>query len=324
MVPFASASNVRLVLLDGRDNGQSSLYSDAELKCIRSTDRTIQEEFIRSGVLEFATFLQWYIQHEDIPPVQVHHSSGERSGGINLVAWSAGNTLFIPFFAMADSIPEKVRDMIEPYLRSYIVFDVPFYAIGMPAPPSDKVYCPLRDPALSESERVVAFPAWLSGYYGKHAPVVRDALTATSLDTFPTPSEFWDGLQKHCDEHPSPTISRIPKYTLEKISSPEALVRSSLPVLLGFHPEIFAECTERMVFQEQNIYFPNVKIQVVGCMQSQGDHLLSAYTIKEMLLRRQAKGIAGRSIRVVPFDGANHLPHWDAPEPTVKFFVSVM
>ena len=122
MLPFASAHNVRLVLLNARDNGQSTLFTEAELSAIHSSDISIQRQFLRDTVCEYASFLKWYIYREDIPPIREDPVTGERMGGINLIAWSGGNAYFIPFFGMADVIPERVRDAIEPYLRSYVIF----------------------------------------------------------------------------------------------------------------------------------------------------------------------------------------------------------
>ena len=65
MIPFASSENVRLVLLNARDNGQSTLYTEAELASIHSTDFSTQEAFMQESIREFAAFLAWFVQQED-------------------------------------------------------------------------------------------------------------------------------------------------------------------------------------------------------------------------------------------------------------------
>ncbi|KAH8096633.1 hypothetical protein BXZ70DRAFT_327424 [Cristinia sonorae] len=330
MMPFAPTHNVRIVLLDARDNGQSTPYTDAELDEIHSIDIDIQRNFLRWSIREFATFLETFIREGTIPPIR-ETRTGERLGGISLIGWSGANGWFIPFFGMAETLPESTRSAINPYLRSYVIYDAPFYTIGMPPPPISEVYCPLRDPKLTEEERVSAFPAWVSGYYSNHSTTVRAALTATSLNILPSRHEFWEGIQRHCDTDLetsesllSPTLARIPKETLDEIASNEVLVRSTLPVVTGFHREIYAECTENLVFDEAwQTFFPNASINVVSCMKSQGDCLSTTYTFKEMVLKRQAKGLNGRKIDIVLFDEANHLPHWDDPERTVIMFAKM-
>ncbi|THH31900.1 hypothetical protein EUX98_g2263 [Antrodiella citrinella] len=267
LLPFAFANNVRLVLLDARDNGQSTLYTEAELKAIYSRDKAIETEFLRSGVIEFATFLAWFIEHEDVPAIKEDIESGEKTGGINLVSWSSGSNWFIPFFAMADTIPEDIRKALDAYLGGYILFDAPFCTVGLPNPPLDKVYSCMRDPALTQEERFAMFPATVSGYYSKHAPIVRAALIATSLDTLPPVSEFWDGIQKRHDTEPdakSPTIFRIPKDTLSRIASHEPFIRSTVQIIMGFHSEIYAECIEKVVNDVQlATCFPKARIYVM-------------------------------------------------------------
>lgn len=122
-MPFASANGIRLVLLNARDNGKSTLYSDSELEAVRSTDQAVQREFMCDSIRGFASFLAWYVGQESIPPIALAGGgSGHRIGGISLVAWSGGNSWFIPFFGMADTIPTSLRAVIDPYLKTYIIF----------------------------------------------------------------------------------------------------------------------------------------------------------------------------------------------------------
>lgn len=67
---------------------------------------------------EFATFIRHYVEENEIPKA----STDNRSGGIVLMGWSAGNNFTIPLLAYADAIEEENRLKIEPYLRSLMIF----------------------------------------------------------------------------------------------------------------------------------------------------------------------------------------------------------
>ena len=121
MLPYASKHNVRLILVNARDIGPSTPYSEAELALILSKDPAENIQFMRGIIAEFASFVAWLVQHEKIPPFE-EDKTGNKTGGISLFAWSAGNAIFIPFFAMADTIPSQIRTFIEPYLRSYVLY----------------------------------------------------------------------------------------------------------------------------------------------------------------------------------------------------------
>lgn len=191
----------------------------------------------------------------------------------------------------------------------HVAPDPTYYTIGKPDPP---VYCPLRDPALTPQEQANAFPAWVSGYYSKHAPLVRAALVAKTLKDLPSPDAFHGGLQRDHDTVEEgglePTLVRITKDTLDEISSMDGFVRSTLPVLF-FDKAFYADCAHKFVFDEAwaKKYFPRARATLVANMKSHGDCLTCAYTMKEMLLKREAAGKGGRNIQVVPFDDVNHM-----------------
>lgn len=85
-------------------------------------------------------------------------------------------------------------------------------------------------------------------------------------------------------------------------------MRSTLPVLF-FDKAFYAECADRFIFNEAhaNEYFPKTTVRLVINMFGQGDCMTCAYTVKEMLLKREASGSGGRPMDIVPFDGVNHM-----------------
>lgn len=185
--------------------------------------------------------------------------------------------------------------------------DPTYYTIGRDDPP---VYCPLRDPALTPQQQAEAFPAWVSGYYPDHKPVVRAAFDAMSLDAFPSSEEFFKGIQNERDpsEKFTPTLLRMSPEELAQASDVEVFVRSTLPVLF-FDKSFYAECAHKLVFDEAHAkqYFPKTTVRLVINMLGQGDCMACAYFVKEMLLKREASGSGGRPMDVIPFEGVNHM-----------------
>ena len=169
----------------------------------------------------------------------------------------------------------------------------------------------MRDPTLTPEEQVARFPRWISGYFTKHGAVVRAALEAADLDVFPSEDEFYRGIQRDIDqdgEGRSPTLLRIPQDKLAEMVAMEAFTRSVINILY-FDREFYADCARKMIFDEElaKKYFPRASVRIVTNMSGNGDCLWSSYTIKRMLLERQASGRGGRKIDIVPFDGANHM-----------------
>lgn len=127
MMPFAAPNNVRLVLLNARDFGQSTPFSEAEMKAILSKDKATQAAFMRGAAPEYAAFLDWFIRHEGIPPVKMD-AKGVKTGGIGLFGWSAASDWFIPMLALADAIPEGTRALVGEYLRTYVMYGAFIFA----------------------------------------------------------------------------------------------------------------------------------------------------------------------------------------------------
>lgn len=121
MIPYAAQHNLRLILLDSRDNGGSTPYTADELALLRSTSKEDQEHFLKDLVLEYARFLEWFIEHEKPIPLK-ENADGKRTGGVSLVFWSGGNGMGIGFFAYANLLPQRTREVLEKYLRSYILY----------------------------------------------------------------------------------------------------------------------------------------------------------------------------------------------------------
>ncbi|KAH8096637.1 hypothetical protein BXZ70DRAFT_974987 [Cristinia sonorae] len=314
MFPYAAQNNLRFVSLDARDNGGSTLFSEEELKQLRSPRREDQEAFVKQRVFELAAFLHWYIEQEKIPPLQ--EQSSERIGGISLACWSAGNSLGVSFLAHADVIPQTTRTFLERYLRSYIIYDPPMSPFGIPMPPSDELYSPARDPMLPLDRMASVILPYLIGHYNNDGPLTYQAFRATNLAEFPSRHDFCRSLDwKPVDGND------VNPADFESITELQALTRSAIPSL-ALNPEIFATFTDRLVDDGEHAteYFPKVTLECVVGSRTISATMYAVYALKGMVLQREAAGRKGRKIAFHVFDGANHAWHWLRPEPTAAFF----
>ncbi len=74
--------------------------------------------FFKTRASEFAKFTEYIVVHEGIPKADWKSNTG----GVFIMAWSAGNGYALPILSYADLLPETTRNHIEPYLRGFIIF----------------------------------------------------------------------------------------------------------------------------------------------------------------------------------------------------------
>lgn len=73
--------------------------------------------------LEFAAFMTWFIETQELPPISAApNADGFTGGGIALLGWSAGNLQTFTVLAHADKVPEKTHALFATHFRSLIVY----------------------------------------------------------------------------------------------------------------------------------------------------------------------------------------------------------
>ena len=121
MLSFAAQNTLRVVLVNRRDYPGSTPISDEELATIgKGSTPEAQSAFMTSRGLEIVEFLAWFVKSQDIPPIS--HADGKMEGGFAVVAWSSANATFLALFAHLDQVSSETRDLLEPYLRTYVFY----------------------------------------------------------------------------------------------------------------------------------------------------------------------------------------------------------
>ncbi|EMD32088.1 hypothetical protein CERSUDRAFT_119070 [Gelatoporia subvermispora B] len=320
MLLYACTYNMRIVLVNLRGYPGSTPFSSEEVDVMLSQDIEGMTTILEERGREAASFLSWLIETKGLPPILTSNGVSEKhqkrlSGGIAVLGWSSGAAIPFSLLSNAGKLPKATQELLERYLRSCILWDPASYAVGCQFPPIEEFYCPLRDPALTPEEIAQTFVHWVSSFF-EHDPYTLDSLeSATSFST------LIPGISGQ-------PISDPPEHQLPvtKTLSPKQFVTNvDLRGALGSHvPYLFMnravyEENARRALQGKSIW-PNVKMVLVWCDMSVGEVLLGSWRIIQ--LAQESKN--GRGLVVQRMRGANHFPHWNEAERTVKLLAELL
>ncbi|KAI0072579.1 hypothetical protein K474DRAFT_1604849 [Panus rudis PR-1116 ss-1] len=329
LLPLASDHNIRIITLNQRDYTGSTPLNDLELAKLTSEDPGERLQYLKDRAKELAAFVIWLIQNENLLPIQAQtgdSGAGQAQGGVSIMGWSSANHQILPLLAYgSDLLTSEERTLLGRYLRSYVMYDAPHYATGMPVPKrGDTYFSPIDDPSFKPSQLFEAFPLWVSSYYS-HSP---DALNA-----LPVPDSAWSperrasvndndilqALSAEPDKSIAPTTFRIPAEATESF---EAVGRSHIPVLL------LGESTYHKVL-ERALFGTAASDAIVSCGRSIPICVWSAWKVYDLIGSRSIdRGAvdAGTKlpVRFHLWREFNHFPHWDHPEQLIRSLAEVV
>ncbi|KLO13267.1 hypothetical protein SCHPADRAFT_890146 [Schizopora paradoxa] len=306
IIPFATRYNLRFILINRRDYPGSSPYSDEDLHNVGDTeDDKGYEAFFKARAFEFARFIEWIVEHEDIPKADWNGNAG----GIFLMAWSAGNGYAVSTLSYVDLLTETTRSNIQPYLRGFIFFDAPRWIHGFPQPTGGTIDQIFRDESITAEQRARIFSKWVGGFY-KHP-------TLTSHDVADLQKEPDPGSRRS-------TTEAMTSEELEKCTDYNAVLRSEMKARIGPMAG-YVERIRRAVFDDRLAeYWPGCRIHVIWCENSPWPMAETAWTFERLKEACVKEGTKGRRLTVEMMPAANHFPHWEEPEKFVAFFAKAM
>lgn len=117
VMSLAPVFGLRFVALNRRDYPQSTPYSSAELTVLSNGTDAEKTTFLQDRGIEIATFIDTFIQQENLPAV----SSDGKSGGVAVLGWSLGNSFTIATIANVDTLPAAVQQRLGSYIRALIM-----------------------------------------------------------------------------------------------------------------------------------------------------------------------------------------------------------
>lgn len=175
----------------------------------------------------------------------------------------------------------------------------------IPRETAARLYSPLRDPNLSQEDRIKQFAIWVSSYF----PPVSD-LSGITLEEVTSRKAVHLGktVSVSPDVQKGPTVERMSPEEFEAMTDVDALTRSS-QYILRVNPDIYRENFERAHWRQdsdksESVAWPQLKILVVWCGMDVGDCIWAVSRFREELdntptIRRPV------SIQSIPF--GNHF-----------------
>ncbi|KAJ7129097.1 hypothetical protein C8R46DRAFT_925683 [Mycena filopes] len=202
---YASRYNLRIIICNRRDYHGSTKYDDQELVELAAGSKTFQDKL----GLQMAWFLEHFIKHEATPKV----SPDRRTGGFLLVGWSFGNAATLALLADPSVIPPPVYQIVEPYLRSLVLYDPPSLALGYPSSGIQEKYDVLADPDCTTPDQFFkTFQNWVTSYY-EHPDIAGGLASGVSFEK--------------CSE--KKTIDRWTPEEILTLCEKDAAIRTDIP-----------------------------------------------------------------------------------------------
>lgn len=127
LFPIAAKHNLRLVAFNRRDYCGTSAFTDEDLALLNSHDAEKHKAYLADRGFDIAVFLGWFIDNHQIPKPNVDGTSG----GLALLAWSAGNIPTLAFLKYGSTYPSALVSKLDTYIRTIVLYGT-FIPIGYP------------------------------------------------------------------------------------------------------------------------------------------------------------------------------------------------
>ncbi|KAI0312766.1 Alpha/Beta hydrolase protein [Amylostereum chailletii] len=132
MLSRAHAANIRVVAVNRRPYaGSTPLTPEEASKATVGSDQE-KEEYLNARGVELATFIDLFIQKNELPPADIDG----KNGGVVLLPWSSGHGVVFSAIANLETLPGATQLRLSAYIRRTILFEPPSTIAGLPIPPS--------------------------------------------------------------------------------------------------------------------------------------------------------------------------------------------
>ncbi|EIM81567.1 uncharacterized protein STEHIDRAFT_161746 [Stereum hirsutum FP-91666 SS1] len=314
LVPFASQSNARIVLVNRRDYPGSTPYSDAEQQllasCLSDTAEAAKNirSYMKDRACELYDFLCEFAMSENIPMI-----SGE--GGMTVVGWSLGGNWITALLAYLE-IFEGVEMTLRSYLNKLILLDPPYSVLGFPH--HEDLRMPIDDATVTDGKAVIA---WLTGFFDHSIPpsFPSTPILDPELRLGRTPVSI-----------PPPTIATISPEEIQNVIFIPPAAPGGSDVLLyeaGQRLGLFEEMRKKALYAtaeedvtaEQKGWRESVEVKVIWCDRSIWGVPWGISQLYREVEDAKAKGeLSVGRVNIVRVTGANHYIHWEEPERALR------
>ena len=118
VLPLAASKGLRLIAINRRDYAPTTLFDETELKELSSNDPALRENFLHNRGIELCLFTDHIIDELSLPP----STDDGSNGGVAWMGWSLGNANPIAAVVAGMSLPDKIKDRLQNYLRKLIIY----------------------------------------------------------------------------------------------------------------------------------------------------------------------------------------------------------
>nr|GAT50171.1 predicted protein [Mycena chlorophos] len=301
--PLASDSGLRVICLNRREYGGSSLYPEDELAVF--TNGTEEERAALIGVQgrDLALCIDGIIQSLALP----------KAGGVALMAWSLGNVFLLSVLASLDTLPAPTKERLVQWVHTAIIFQAPSFVFGIP--PAENLLVPHTDPAIPPAEKDTAFAKWVSAFFEHPGDLSTHELSAL---TYPAP------LNPPPDK--KPTILRMTRDEVESVVNLAPGPRYDDFISFPPYAGILAAQAQRALWNAET------RKAWVRMNEPRSGGLWAIYATADCwstiqagwVLEEAAKDHPGLPMRFQVLEGANHFLMWEDPQRALDVFKRCM
>ncbi|KAF7331012.1 AB hydrolase-1 domain-containing protein [Mycena venus] len=293
LLPLTEGRSVRIICINRREYPGSTPHTAEELKVYTSGSQGKRATLLNEAGVNLALCVNEIIQ-------QCALSS---AGGVALVGWSLGNTFTMAAMASILGLPAPVKERLQNFVKTIIVWDAPSHALGIKSPPN--AYVPLFDQDLAPKARGPAFGKWLESYF------IHGNLSSRDPDQL--------NYRTH-DPSRKRSFEDLPFGELLKIS--HFTVGDNCDTVLmqpPFASAISAIVNRALFSGEIRAAWPHTQVSYIYGEANTWDIPFAAWNIEERV--REARGKAPINFR--PIDGANHFVRLFPPSSSMPILIVI-
>ncbi|KAK7039327.1 AB hydrolase-1 domain-containing protein [Favolaschia claudopus] len=288
LLPLAASQTMRLICINRREYPGSTSHTADELAVYASGMEEERAVLMHQAGVNLALAIDGIIQQCDLPS----------AGDVAIAGWSLGNTFVLAAVEAIMDLPPPVRERLQSFVKTVIMWDPPCQALGIANPP--KAYVPLYDEDLPPAARGPAFAKWVASYFVHGDLSTHDPNQLNYRDP--------DLLRKATfEDTPLDEVLSIIDFTVgDKCDtivtlSPFASVVASLVENALFAPGIRAA-------------WKNTKMVHMYGLANSWNVLYAVWDLERRVEAAQGKA----PITFRPIEGANHFIMWEDPSLTLK------
>ena len=118
---LAPNRSIRFVSVNRRGYGGSTPIPNEEIDALQEGSDEVREAYFRARGMEFAGFVEAFVEAGRIPPVTETPDDKDQEGGIVLLPWSAGHALVVSSLANISHLSPAAQAMFARYVRAVIM-----------------------------------------------------------------------------------------------------------------------------------------------------------------------------------------------------------